>query len=287
MKIEHLGDTARFSTYSRRMIEDPAGIAEELRLAEIESGITFDTIVGRGSSGMMIVPLVAHILGKKFFIVRKDSEVESSHDRDARWLGDLGRRWIFLDDFCSSGATFQATRDGVNRAVKRACMPTIEVDWLAQPKPTQTITENHFETELVGYFQYGENADDSRRLVPWDELASPGYNDAFLGDTPRLLARQAHADARQAEADERKGYALQAEADQRAEEEIERAVMTTPTRSDVYPVTGSCEDPACRVCGDAYPTTEITTWGDTQIRSRYAMASVTNNAQPNLIVRNI
>ena len=70
-------------------------------LADVE----FDTLVGTGFSGSVVVPSLALAMGKKFVLVRK--ETDDSHHGRGRLLGQLGSRWIFVDDFVSSGRTRQ------------------------------------------------------------------------------------------------------------------------------------------------------------------------------------
>lgn len=307
MKIEHIGDAYRFATYSSRMIDDPVGIAEELRASAREQGIKFDTIVGRGSSGMLIVPLVARILRKKWFIVRKDEEVNSSHDSSCKWMGELGKRWIFLDDFCSSGATFRAVRNGVREAVEVATAPyqtwshpqndpTGPLGWYTYKRPP-------LETELVGYFQYESREADCKTLVPWDENATPGYNDMYWDDTPRGLADKAARDAERAEKERIKGEKIRAKAERLYEQAIDGSVYTTNDLGQPVTAYGTCGD-NCIVCSGAMEEArrasddrevnevEIKAWGSTRpITNRYTMqlasGAIINNPQDNVIVRNI
>jgi orotate phosphoribosyltransferase len=69
------------------------------RLADVE----FDTLVGTGFSGGVVIPSLALALGKKFVLIRK--ETDDSHHGKGQLLGELGDRWIFVDDFVSSGVT--------------------------------------------------------------------------------------------------------------------------------------------------------------------------------------
>lgn len=69
------------------------------RLADVE----FDTLVGTGFSGGVVIPALALAMGKKFVLIRK--ETDDSHHGRGRLLGQLGARWIFVDDFVSSGST--------------------------------------------------------------------------------------------------------------------------------------------------------------------------------------
>jgi hypothetical protein len=292
VKIDNLGDALRFATYSSRMINDPAGIAEELRLSAREKGIKFDTIVGRGSSGMLIVPLVARILRKKWFIVRKDEEVRSSHDSSCKWMGELGKRWIFLDDFCSSGSTFRKVRDGVREAVKEATS-SYETFGPPQDDPNgrlewRTYTRPQFSTELVGYFQYESRDEGCRELIPWNADARPGYSDSYLSDAPWMIEANAELERQEAANEAAKGVRLQAEADQRREAEIDLAVEYTPADRGGNPNCG-VGLPGCNCLAPPTEQVEIRTWGDvTPVTSRYAlqMAAYTN-PQNNMIVRNI
>ena len=74
----------------------------------------YDTLVGTGFSGALVVPALALRLGKQFVLVRKEND--GSH-HSGRMIGQLGKRWVFLDDFVSSGTT----RKRVRRAVHLSC----------------------------------------------------------------------------------------------------------------------------------------------------------------------
>jgi orotate phosphoribosyltransferase-like protein len=50
-------------------------------------------------------------MGKKFVLIRK--ETDDSHHGKGRLLGELGNKWIFVDDFVSSGRTRQRVIDKV------------------------------------------------------------------------------------------------------------------------------------------------------------------------------
>lgn len=303
MKIENIGEAVRFATYSSRMLDDPAGIAEELRLSAAEKGVEFDTIVGRGSSGMLIVPVVARILGKKWFIVRKDEEVQSSHDSSCKWMGDLGKRWVFLDDFCSSGQTFRKVRDGVKAAVKEATAP-----YQTYGPPPNDPTGRHdlytyerpaFETELVGYYQYESRDADCCEFIPWDEGAQPGYNDMYWDDAPSALAKKARkaaeavALAEKAHKAAEAGAVIKAEATPKSDvEQIEELLQPMPEYKSII---GQCGMPNCIFCSDKMTDAlygddvEIKTWGSPSLTAtRYALqlASYTN-PQSNMIVRGI
>ena len=80
----------------------------------ILADVDYDTLVGTGFSGALVVPALALRLGKQFVLVRKEND--GSH-HSGRMIGQLGKRWVFLDDFVSSGTT----RKRVRRAVHLSC----------------------------------------------------------------------------------------------------------------------------------------------------------------------
>lgn len=68
-------------------------------------GVKYDAIVGTGLSGTIFTARVAPGLGKTFAIVRKKDD-KSTHS-GTKVEGIVGKRWVFADDFISSGATFK------------------------------------------------------------------------------------------------------------------------------------------------------------------------------------
>lgn len=80
----------------------------------------FDVIVCRGYSGMMIAPTLAFCLKKKLFIVRKSNE--KSHSAKT-YIGDLGPRYLMVDDFISSGETFNEIKQALEKAHDKKNLP--------------------------------------------------------------------------------------------------------------------------------------------------------------------
>lgn len=105
--------TAAFKTgYLDKAIDN---VDEVIATAQVElEGVDFDTIVGTGFSGALIVPMLAAAMGKHFVLVRKPKD--GSH-HSGPMIGNLGERWIFVDDFVSSGET----RDRVLGTIEDAC----------------------------------------------------------------------------------------------------------------------------------------------------------------------
>lgn len=77
--------------------------------------VDFDTIVGTGFSGGIVIPALALSMGKKFVLIRKDGD--DSHHRTGRLVGQLGERWIFVDDFISSGRTRTRVFEKISEAL--------------------------------------------------------------------------------------------------------------------------------------------------------------------------
>lgn len=83
---------------------------EELANHLKERGVDFDTMVGTGLSGALVIPTLARKMGKFFFIVRKDETTHSTKSGEGR----IGRKWIFVDDLVYSGATHRRVRKAIN-----------------------------------------------------------------------------------------------------------------------------------------------------------------------------
>jgi orotate phosphoribosyltransferase len=121
--------TTLFRTdYFDQALTDLASIIEQAKidLADVD----FDTLVGTGFSGGVVIPALALALGKNYVLIRKEND--DSHHGSGRLIGVLGERWLFVDDFVSSGAT----RNRVFEKIRDAA-----------------LMQGH-ETELVGGYLY-------------------------------------------------------------------------------------------------------------------------------------
>jgi hypothetical protein len=78
--------------------------------------VDFDTVVGTGLSGVPAATLLGNSMGKHILLVRKEDDKDNHHDNSGMGVvGRLGKRWIFVDDFMSSGATRRRVMDVVKR----------------------------------------------------------------------------------------------------------------------------------------------------------------------------
>lgn len=118
------------SSYLNKAFNEPHVLIEAM--VKETAGVEYDTMVGTGLSGLLVVPILARALNKHFAIVRK--EQDKSH-RECDIEGTIGERWIFVDDFISSGAT----KNRVIKAVEGLR------NWRFNPEYVGTY-EYHFET---------------------------------------------------------------------------------------------------------------------------------------------
>jgi orotate phosphoribosyltransferase len=116
--------TATFKThYFDNALEDLASVIEQAKidLADVD----FDTLVGTGFSGGVVIPALALALGKHYVLIRKDND--DSHHGSGRLIGVLGEKWLFVDDFVSSGATRDRVAEKVLTSAYYEGQPTENV----------------------------------------------------------------------------------------------------------------------------------------------------------------
>jgi hypothetical protein len=77
-------------------------------------GVDFDTLVGTGMSGALIIPKLAEAFRCYWAIVRKPGD--GSHS--CRTVeGSIGRRWVFVDDLIDSGKTYRRVVEAIAEEV--------------------------------------------------------------------------------------------------------------------------------------------------------------------------
>jgi len=107
-----MGSVAQFETgYMDLAWQDPEYVVSRAR--KVLADVDFDTVVGTGLSGALVVPMIARALGKEFVLVQKPKDGSHHH---GSMVGRLGHHFVFVDDFVSSGAT----RERVLTAIKEA-----------------------------------------------------------------------------------------------------------------------------------------------------------------------
>lgn len=89
-------------------------INEIVKTAERKlSSVEFDGFVGTGLSGTMVAPVLAFAMGKRFAIVRKADDVGHHSSGTVESGLNPEDRWVFVDDFLSSGKTRQRVIDAM------------------------------------------------------------------------------------------------------------------------------------------------------------------------------
>lgn len=105
------------SSYLMKLFAQPELLVEEatLFLRSTPELRSVDTLIGRGMSGSLAVALLGAATGLCWAVVRKRGEVtHSSYEVEGR----IGARWLFVDDFMSSGTTLRKTYAAVQEHLR-------------------------------------------------------------------------------------------------------------------------------------------------------------------------
>lgn len=97
------------ASYLTDAINNPAVIVAAAR--KHLRGIPYDTLIGTGLSGALVLPMLARALRRKFAVVRKQDNTHSDQSIE----GCIGERWVFVDDLVASGATLQRVQSEVRQ----------------------------------------------------------------------------------------------------------------------------------------------------------------------------
>lgn len=110
--------------------------------------VQFDTLIGRGLSGAIVIPRLADALGVAWMLVRKPGE--SAHSmRIAE--GSLGRRWLFVDDFIDTGTTYREVHEAIKNLCERRKWSTQHVGtWVYDDDSRSIFTPA---ADLAGYLE--------------------------------------------------------------------------------------------------------------------------------------
>jgi len=137
----------------------------------LKDGPEFDTFVVRGMSGAIAGGILARSLDKHLWVIRKPDD--SSHD-SSRGFGTFGTKWMFLDDFVSTGNTFWRTYEGVEESV---------IDRQVWDYALRRYVDLTTETEFVGAFLYAREGVVSRKA--FQSILDSG----FYGENPRQIGK--------------------------------------------------------------------------------------------------
>lgn len=143
-------------------VDEPGTVIERARIDL--ANVDFDTFVATGLSGASVATLLAHALGKNYLLIRKPDDM-STHDSN-RAVGILGKRWLFLDDFVSSGRTRRRVHEQLRDMLQDR--PLCDYD-----ATTRTWAYHEpFATEYVGDYHYARN---DGQFVPASDINIEDY----------------------------------------------------------------------------------------------------------------
>lgn len=128
------------SGYFSRAFGNLDDIASKM-LEKVES-VEFDTMVGTGLSGTLVVPTLARAFGTYWAIVRKEHSPHTSNLIE----GEIGQKWLFVDDLICSGETRRRVKDVISGLKVR--------------NPEDYYDVHPIQTEYVGSYLYEQNTYD-------------------------------------------------------------------------------------------------------------------------------
>jgi hypothetical protein len=129
----------RITGYIRAAFADPDDLVEKAKKALKD--VDYDTMVGTGLSGSLVIPILARACGKYWAIVRKQDNAHTSHTFE----GQIGRKWIFVDDLIDSGRTRRRVKEVIQDATEN------RVTWDYRGE----TVKNPYHTQYVGSYLYG------------------------------------------------------------------------------------------------------------------------------------
>ena len=146
------------------VLKQPELIAK-IRADLKEHKVAYDTIVGTGVSGAIIVPILARALRKYAMIVRKDGQTHSHK----RCEGQLGARWLFVDDLICTGATLTRAYEHITALARQESHKTKFVG--AYMYHTALVGPAGYRMQYAGFTAPIVHVE--RKLIPAPDLQQP------------------------------------------------------------------------------------------------------------------
>lgn len=123
-----------------------AGTLKIIRYREKKHNEAFDAIAYRGASGAITASIIAHHLRKPLILVRKPEDTKGHSPYQVEGPRTV-KMYLIVDDFMSSGATYDAIREAVEKEHPHAeCLGMLEVAYAANDgEKTYRKSHNHKE----------------------------------------------------------------------------------------------------------------------------------------------
>lgn len=116
-----------YNSYTGKDTDDIAAItfkaAAELRY----DGYRYDSIAVTGISGLIIGAPLSILVGKPLVVIRKGNDKEYAHSVRHPGIEDVGKRYLFVDDFISTGETMRRVENALSRVARM--VGTYEYDY--------------------------------------------------------------------------------------------------------------------------------------------------------------
>lgn len=148
MKYLNLTEYSYTKSAYARSAEDLISNAETQLIGQ---GIDFDSMVGTGHSGLLVLPILARHFDVPFFALRKP-DIKHHNKLQPYGDGSIGKRWIFIDDVTVTHSTISFALESID----------------------SITSDKGFSTEYVGTYLYEPMA-----KVP-GEFIYPGWSKASL-----------------------------------------------------------------------------------------------------------
>jgi len=123
------------------------GALEVIKFREKHHGDTFDAIAYRGASGAIIASIIAHQLKKPLILVRKPEDTKGHSPYSLEGPKSV-KRYLIVDDFMSSGKTYEAIREAIRSEHPQAeCLGMLEVtyceNWHSSDRTAYRFSNEH------------------------------------------------------------------------------------------------------------------------------------------------
>lgn len=134
--------TATTMAFGKSYFEQVFGDTDTLfRNAETQlfgQKIKFDSFVGIGLSGILVLPILARHFNVPFLALRKEGvDCHDTYGIGQYGRGTIGQNWVLVDDFVSSGRTVKYAQERVSQGIRHE--------------------GNGFKTQYVGCYSYGSD----------------------------------------------------------------------------------------------------------------------------------